>query len=556
MPPLAKKRRTSTPNSSPAKLSAKAKGKRKASAPTAAPSPSPRRRPRLHRPADSDDSASDSEDDYRDDHDLNNASTTFVTASAGDAYLLYSTQPSQTTDTLLSTSIDPAFTLSSYATALSHFDSLEHAAFRGQRDLSQARVQRLEARFPKWRWEMQQGFNILLTGLGSKRTVLNGFAEQARKTGHIVVVNGFDTASAMADIVTALEDLVRLQGEGNEPEEMNATPKKRARGNQAKDSPTKRGKVGAPSHSAPSTTAYRSARPVPALESRVRKLCTVLSPRSMSTAKASPPIFLVIHSLDAPSLRLTKHLSLLALLAAQPRIHLIASIDHVRAPLLFPTALATARPLHASISSVRNRTTEPPDTTHLRAFTFLYYDASTLLPYTREVLSQGHLSKLLPPSIFPPLSSSLDPTASSLAQSTTHVLASVTERAKRLFNMLGRQQVAVGEMLTREVERGMRLDAREGDKAPVVAMSLATFKTLATDALIATHPDQVDGLLSEFKDHGVVRSSTVAPEIVEGVNDDDEELEGAGGGGSAEWVWIPLGREALEEVLEELGIDE
>ncbi|GAA5944808.1 hypothetical protein JCM1841_004265, partial [Sporobolomyces salmonicolor] len=66
----------------------------------------------------------------------------------------------------------------------------------------------------------------------------------------------------------------------------------------------------------------------------------------------------------------------------------------------------------------------------------------------------------------------------------------------------------------------------------------------------------VDGLLSEFKDHGVVRSSTVAPEIVEGVNDDDEELEGAGGGGSAEWVWIPLGREALEEVLEELGIDE
>ncbi|GAA5892769.1 hypothetical protein JCM5296_004018 [Sporobolomyces johnsonii] len=556
MPPVAKKRKTSTPKSSPAKLSAKAKGKR-----TAAPSPSPRRRPRPHHPANSDDSASDPQDDYQDDHDFNDEPATFVSASAGDAYLLYSTQPSKTTDTLLSTSIDPAFTLSSYATALSHFDSLEHDAFQAQRDLSRARIHRLEARFPKWRWEMQQGFNILLTGLGSKRTVLNGFAEQARKQGNVVVVNGYDTASAMADVVTALEDLVRLQGgpsaEENDDDEMNATPRKRARGKQAKSSPTKRGTAGGPSQSAPSATAYRSARPVSALESRVRKLCIALSAPSTSKAKAPPPVFLVIHSLDAPSLRLTKHLSLLALLAAQPGIHLIASIDHVRAPLLFPTALATARPLHASISSSsRSETTEPPDTTHLRAFTFLYYDASTLLPYTHEVLSQGHLSKLLPPSVFPPLSSSLDPTASSLAQSTTHVLASVTERAKRLFNMLGRQQVAVGEMLTREVERAMRLDAREGDKAPVVAMSLATFKTLATDALIATHPDQVDGLLSEFKDHGVVRASTVAPEVVEGVNDDDDELEGAGAGGSAEWVWIPLAREALEEVLEELGIDE
>jgi origin recognition complex subunit 2 len=35
------------------------------------------------------------------------------------------------------------------------------------------------------------------------------------------------------------------------------------------------------------------------------------------------------------------------------------------------------------------------------------------------------------------------------------------------------------------------------------------------------------------------------------VNDDEEPEEDG-----AEWVWIPLAREALEEVLEELGIDE
>lgn len=79
-------------------------------------------------------------------------------------------------------------------------------------------------------------------------------------------------------------------------------------------------------------------------------------------------------------------------------------------------------------------------------------------------------------------------------------------------------------------------------------------KEKATDALIATHPDQVDGFLSEFKDHGVVRSSRAAPDIIEGVNDDEDDDEAREEGG--EWVWIPLAREALEEVLEELGIDE
>lgn len=87
-------------------------------------------------------------------------------------------------------------------------------------------------------------------------------------------------------------------------------------------------------------------------------------------------------------------------------------------------------------------------------------------------------------------------------------------------------------------------------------------KEKATDALIATHPDQVDGFLSEFKDHGVVRTSTLAPDRVPGVegegeDDEDEAEEGrAGAENGGEWVWIPLAREALEEVLLELGIDE
>lgn len=61
-----------------------------------------------------------------------------------------------------------------------------------------------------------------------------------------------------------------------------------------------------------------------------------------------------------------------------------------------------------------------------------------------------------------------------------------------------------------------------------------------------------------------MQSSVVAPDKLEGLNDDDDEDEHeAGGGGGAgagetdgEWVWIPLAREVLEEILIELDMDE
>ncbi|GAA6058019.1 hypothetical protein JCM3770_003973 [Rhodotorula araucariae] len=543
MPP---RKSTRTPKASPPKPSAKSKGKRKA-ADASAPSPSPtKRRARLAAQA-GDSDQSDGDDAFRDDEEP----TTFVTASAGDAYLLYSTQTTKTSDSLLSTVVDPAFTLGSYATALRKFDAAPNEGFQAHRDASATRIERAKGKFARWLWELDQGFNLLLTGLGSKRTVMNSFAERARARGHVVVVNGFDTAAAMVDVVTALEDLVRLHGSresaaDDDEDDEHASPRKRKRV-AAISTPSKgKGKVkAAPSQAA---GAYKAARPVSALESRVRRLCA--SVRAEATAHAGfKPIYLVLHSLDGPSLRLPKHISLLALLAAQPHIHLVASIDHVRAPLLFPTAIATARPPTADAST----SSEAADL-HLtfRAFTFVYHDVSTLVPYDVEVAALGTLSHLLPPSVFPPLSSSLDPTASSLAQSATHVLASVTDRARRLFNMLGQEQVRIAESLPRDVERAMRLTGTGEDKAPVVAITLHSLKEKATDALIATHPDQVDGFLSEFKDHGVVRSSRAAPDIVEGVNDDDDDAGEEGG----EWVWIPLAREALEEVLEELGIDE
>lgn len=486
--PASKKAKGATPKSSPSKQSAKSKGKRKATTPKT--TPSSRRARVQHDPTGlDDDGEQDDDDEGEQDGGRDESPESFVSASAGDAFLLYSTQTTRTTDSLLSTSVDPAFTLSSYTSALRSFDSLDHPAIEAQRAVSEGKVQRAQDRFSRWVWELQHGFNILLTGVGSKRTVLNDFAEKARRKGNVVVVNGFDTAVAVGDLITALEDLVRLQG-GDAPDEDEdevgpSTPRKRKRGGAAAAIPSKKGKgrAGAPAQPAATTTgAYTRSRPVSAIESRARRLCASL--RSAKLANPSfPPIFLVLHSLDAPSLRLPKTISLLALLAAQSGMHLIASVDHVRSSLLFPTSLATARPPTASVAATSASSSDLADLAlTFRTFTFLYYDVSTLLPYTVETLSLGTLSTLLPRSVFPPLSASLDPTASSLAQSATHVLASVTDRARRLFNMLGQEQVRTAEACPREVERGMRLDGgagtgREGEKAPVVAMTLNSFVT-------------------------------------------------------------------------------
>lgn len=489
-----------TPKSSPSKPSAKAKGKRKAEASDAA-APSPRRRPRLAAPnagLDDDDDGSDGEDAYRDDGD-DEAAAQFVTASGGDAYMLYSTQTSRTSDTLLSTAVDPAFTLASYAAALRKYDALAPPELAQERE---ARLAKARNRFARWTFDLEEGgFNVLVTGVGSKRRILNEYAERVRSSrGDVVVVNGYDTAATLIDVVAALEDIVRARGgvrqqgaEEEEEEEALNTPRRTRR------SPTKKGKGKATTGAGAVGGTYATARPVSALESRVRRLCSSLRLASTTTPAAESssnqetvrPIYLVIHSLDGPVLRLPKNIALLALLAAQPHVHVVASVDHVRSSLLFPTALATARPPFASSSSSSSSSTAAAaeDLLHLsyRAFTWIHYDCPTLVPYDVELASLGTLSTLLPSSVFPPLSTSLDPTAASLAQSATHVLASVTDRARRLFNLLGQEQVRMAEALPREVERGMRLLEQAGqaavtggggaaavEKAPAIAISLAS----------------------------------------------------------------------------------
>ncbi|GMF70952.1 unnamed protein product [Aspergillus oryzae] len=137
--------------------------------------------------------------------------------------------------------------------------------------------------FPQWNFEFEQGYNICLYGYGSKRPLLQNFAEwlyqkNSSAPPSIVVVNGhtpnISIRSIFATIVTAVLGA---------------------------DIPSKMG-----------------SQPIEVLE----LLQSVLKSRSTQR-----PITVLINSIDAPPLRRAANQALLARLAATPKIHLLVTAD-------------------------------------------------------------------------------------------------------------------------------------------------------------------------------------------------------------------------------------
>lgn len=55
--------------------------------------------------------------------------------------------------------------------------------------------------------------------------------------------------------------------------------------------------------------------------------------KNVYSRATADPLFIIIHNLDGPMLRATKTQTALAQMAALPGIHLVASFDHINAPL-------------------------------------------------------------------------------------------------------------------------------------------------------------------------------------------------------------------------------
>jgi len=136
--------------------------------------------------------------------------------------------------------------------------------------------------FAQWKFEIDNEYNILLFGYGSKRSLIEAFGrEELAEKMSVLIVNGYFPNLSLDSILLQILE-----------------------------------------HIAPK---------ISIIGDKLRLIQTHLS----------EPMALLIHSLDSPVLRLPKNQQILSTLAANKYITIVASVDHVNAALLFDSLKAS-----------------------------------------------------------------------------------------------------------------------------------------------------------------------------------------------------------------------
>jgi len=241
-----------------------------------------------------------------------------------------------------------------------------------------------------------------------------------------------------------------------------------------------------------------------------------------SPSQKSLHLYIVIHNIDAAPLRTVKSKSILALIAHNPRIHIIASIDHLNAPLLWSSSEIFSRKPDQSSIVLTSDVVVPS-----RGFSWLWHDLTTLAAYDFELAFADRSS----------LSGARRKTDGLAAQNSTamsetaafHILASVNIKSQKLFALLGNKQLEA--MGNGDGDNGAAAAASNDFQQFGMAYNLLF--SLARDNFLATNESAFRSLQVEFKDHGLFLSTPSS---------------GVGG----EIVWIPLRKERLVNVLASL----
>ncbi|EIW68021.1 hypothetical protein TREMEDRAFT_72084 [Tremella mesenterica DSM 1558] len=454
----------------------------------------------------------------------------FIRMSKADNYFLSQSQSKRSS-------------LNSYSTLAPPLNQKQYDQLSSSRSQSSSKVvQRLmgdlESRFEQWEMELEEGFNLLFYGFGSKRRLLNKFVStKLIKKGHCVVVNGHFPQMGIKDILVAVEDSLGIPQDmdlglsGNTPLERMTNriysyflPLQKHSDHDGRMRNGEAGTRNGMKKFSKSSSAVESIRE--------------------ETKRSKRDLYLLIHNIDSPGLRTSKSLSILSVLTSNPRIHLLASFDHIHTPLLF------------------SQTNNISPSSHL-GFNFLYHNITTYDDYTLE-LSYHRLA-----------TSRLTTTSTGISEEAVlQILKSVPPMAVRLFKLLVEKQLSgMGGVVTslegiskesgnatmqvvvsegnanvadpkegedvdkeKEVEEGKK----RNDKNQIIQNGIPTYaidndllQGLARERFIAREEDRYNTLLGEFKDHGVVLESLVDSE-----------------GRVGRWIWVPLGRSGLLRVLQ------
>ncbi|KFO36252.1 Origin recognition complex subunit 2 [Fukomys damarensis] len=256
--------------------------------------------------------------------------------------------------------------------------------------------QQYEKLFHKWMLQLHLGFNIVLYGLGSKRDLLERFRTTMLQDSVHVVINGFFPGIGVKSILNSITEEV-LDHMGT----------------------------------------FRSV---------LDQLDWIINRFKEDSALE---LFLLIHNLDSQMLRGDKSQQIIGQLSSLRNIYLVASIDHLNAPLMWD---------HAKQS----------------LYNWLWYETTTYRPYTEETSYENSL--LVKQSGALPLSA------------LTHVLRSLTPNARGIFRLLTKYQ----------------LDKQEDPS--YMGLSFQDFYQQCREAFLVNSDLTLRAQLTEFRDHKLIKT--------------------------------------------------
>ncbi|XP_010505346.1 PREDICTED: origin of replication complex subunit 2-like isoform X2 [Camelina sativa] len=264
--------------------------------------------------------------------------------------------------------------------------------------------------YPKWVFELRCGFGLLMYGFGSKKALIEDFASASLTEYSVVVINGNLPSVNLKQVLLALAELLSEL----------LKSRRKSSGSVSKGQET------SPLRSVDDILSFLHA---PQSEDKDCFICAV------------------VHNIDGPALRDPESQQTLARLASCSHIRLVASIDHVNAPLLWDKKMVHTQ------------------------FNWLWHHVPTFAPYNVE-------------GVFFPLVLAQGSTAQT-AKTAAIVLQSLTPNAQNVFKILAEYQ------LSHPDEDGMPTD-------DLYSASRERF-FVSSQVTLNSH-------LTEFKDHELVKT--------------------------------------------------
>ncbi|XP_034147345.1 origin recognition complex subunit 2 isoform X1 [Esox lucius] len=250
--------------------------------------------------------------------------------------------------------------------------------------------------FSKWMLQLRLGYSVLLYGLGSKKALLEEFRVSMLCQETHLVVNGFFPSITLKSILTALSaEVLEYQGTFRNPAD------------------------------------------------QLQYITTTLR------EQPDLHVYLLIHNIDGPMLRGEKTQNALGQLASLPNLHLVASIDHINAPLVWDQSL-------------------------LSQFNWLWWECVCFQRYIEETSYENSLL--------------VQQTGALALSSLTHVLRSLTANARGIFKLL------------------VEFQLENRDNPSYTGLSFQEFYQRCREAFLVNSDLTLRTQLTEFRDHKLIRT--------------------------------------------------